>query len=119
MTQRLRKRQRLLTAADYRQVFKDTAVRAGRAELLMLARPGEQPFHRLGLAVAKKHVPHAVKRNLIKRIAREQFRRLSNSQAPLDIVILSRPGARDADRHQLARTMGRLFHRLGLERNES
>lgn len=119
MTQRLRRQQRLLTAADYRRVFQRSERRAGSDELLLLARSSDLPRHRLGLAVARKHAPRAVQRNLIKRLAREQFRHLAPTQPALDIVILSRPAARDANREQLARVIKRLFHRLGLERSET
>lgn len=115
MTHTLRRYQRLLTAGDYRQVFSDTERRAGRSELLMLARRNGLPQHRLGLAIAKKHVPRAVKRNLIKRLAREQFRRLENAHPALDVVILSRPAARDADRKRLSASIEGLLQRLGLQ----
>lgn len=106
---------RLLTAAQYRRVFQNTARRARREALMGLAVPNDLPHHRLGLAVAKKHVPTAVRRNLIKRLAREQFRHLKPGQSPLDIVILSRPAARSATREQLRQALEQLFTKLGLE----
>lgn len=110
-----RPRQRLLTAAQYREVFRNTALRSGQKELLVLGRPNQLTHHRLGLAIAKKHVPLAVKRNLIKRIAREQFRLLPPAQTALDIVILSRPAAKTATRKRLNIALGQIFSRLGLE----
>jgi ribonuclease P protein component len=98
----LRPHQRLLTAADYRKVFEKPDAKAGQRD-------------RLGLAIAKKHVPLAVNRNQIKRIAREQFRHLLSAQPTLDIVILTRPGARDATRASLRKALEQLFQRLGLE----
>jgi ribonuclease P protein component len=115
--QRLRPSQRLLTAEGYRQVFKHSTAKAGQGELLMLARQNVLSHHRLGLAVAKKHVPLAVNRNLIKRLAREQFRRLDQAQPTLDIVILTRPAARGATRSALNSALEKLFRRLGLEEN--
>lgn len=113
--QQLRREQRLLTAADYRQVFQHPSAKAGKDPLLMLARPNSLHRHRLGLAIAKKHVPTAVKRNLIKRLIRENFRQLKPAQPALDIVILSRPAARDADRVALNGVIAQLFEKLGLE----
>lgn len=113
--QRLRPHQRLLTAADYRRVFEQPDAKAGQRELLVLARHNTLSHHRLGLAIAKKHVPLAVNRNQIKRIAREQFRHLQSAQPALDIVILTRPGARDATRAGLRKALEQLFQRLGLE----
>jgi ribonuclease P protein component len=71
-----------------------------------------QPHHRLGLAVAKKHVAKAVRRNRIKRIARERFRQLPPSAVPLDIVFLTRPGAGELDNAALATDIDRQFRRL-------
>ena len=105
---------RLLSASDYRLVFQNTERKAGQKELLLLARRSTLTHHRLGLAIAKKHVPTAVKRNLIKRLARECFRRLDPSAPALDIVVLSRPGARAASRADLRGALATQFGRLGL-----
>lgn len=106
--------QRLLTAADYRQVFSKPDFKAGQSELLLLARHNDLPQHRLGLAVAKKHVPTAVKRNIIKRLAREHFRVLGPKAPSLDIVVLTRPGARDASKAKIKDALRKQFSRLGL-----
>ena len=111
----LRPHQRLLKAADYRRVFQQPDSRVGRKELLVLARENQLPHHRLGLAIAKKHVPHAVNRNLIKRIAREHFRHLVCAQPSLDIVILTRPAAAKANRAAIGEALHTIFQRLGLE----
>ncbi|WP_439106541.1 ribonuclease P protein component [Congregibacter sp.] len=111
--------QRLLTAADYRQVFKDPDHKAGQKELLLLARHNDLSQHRLGLAVAKKHVPTAVKRNIIKRLAREHFRVLTPKMPSLDIVVLTRPGARDASSAHIQEALNKQFARLGLTATSS
>jgi ribonuclease P protein component len=104
--------QRLLTAADYRRVFDAPDFKTGRREFLVLARCNQGPTHRLGLAIAKKHVPTAVRRNLIKRLARENFRHMQDSIPRLDIVLLTRPSARDADRDALRESLQQLFLRV-------
>lgn len=106
--------QRLLTAAEYRRVFNAPDQKAGQREILLLARRSDQPQHRLGLAIAKKHVPTAVKRNLIKRLAREHFRCLIQGYESLDVVVLTRPGARDAEHDIIREALGKQFARLGL-----
>jgi ribonuclease P protein component len=59
---------------------------------LMVA-PGELEWSRLGLVVSKK-VGAANRRNLVKRRLREWFRhRRSLFRAPLDLVVIARPGA--------------------------
>ena len=112
---RFRPQQRLRSAADYRSVFQQPDARVGRRELLVLARANALPHHRLGLAIAKKHIPLAVNRNRIKRVAREQFRHLAPAHPGLDIVILTRPGADGADKAAIKEALQRLFQRLGLE----
>lgn len=112
---RLKRQKRLLTAADYRQVFAQTTQKARQPELMALARENAGEAHRLGLAIAKKHVPTAVHRNLIKRLARERFRQLKDAQPTLDIVILSRPAARGSSRQRLNLALEQIFTRLGLE----
>ncbi|WP_414981989.1 ribonuclease P protein component [Congregibacter sp.] len=111
--------QRLLTAAEYSQVFKDPDHKAGQKELLLLARHNDLPQHRLGLAVAKKHVPTAVNRNIIKRLAREHFRVLEQKTPSLDIVILTRPGARNASSTHIKEALTKQFARLGLAASPS
>ena len=111
----LRPQQRLLSAADYRRVFQKPDARAGQSELLLLARENQLHHHRLGLAIAKKHVPLAVQRNAIKRVARERFRHLAPAHPALDIVILTRPAARSSNKAAIGDALQRLFRRLGLE----
>ncbi len=49
---------------------------------------GENP--RLGFALARKQVPSAVKRNVLKRLFRESFRKNQHRLPPRDIVIMVR-----------------------------
>lgn len=109
---RFRADQRLTTANDYQQVFKAPDHKAGQGEVLLLAKHNGRTRHRLGLAVAKKHIPTAVKRNALKRLARETFRHLDQHAPSLDIVVLSRPGAATAARRKLREALVRQFGRL-------
>ena len=106
------RRQRLITAADYRRVFQAPDHKAGQGELLLLARGNHLSRHRLGLAIAKKHIPPAVKRNLVKRLVREHFRHLPKVTAGLDIIVLSRPAARSAQREVLRHAIKAQFARI-------
>lgn len=112
MAARLRKRQRLRTAREFRAAFRGVRARAGQREFLLLAADGGAPWHRLGLAVAKKHAAKAVVRNRIKRVARECFRHLPVAREPLDIVFLTRPGAGEIDRRALAAAVSDQLERL-------
>jgi ribonuclease P protein component len=109
---KFRRNQRLLTAADYRRVFTVPEFKSGQRELLLLACRSDMPWNRLGLAVAKKHVPTAVGRNLIKRLIREHFRVLPETQPTLDIVVITRPGARSATSAHIHQALEQHFERL-------
>lgn len=103
---------RLLTAGDYRAVFDDVRFKAGQKEFVLLARPAATSHSRLGLAVARKHIRRAVNRNVVKRLAREVFRMLPQTEPPLDIVLLTRPAAAQTDRARLRAAMILQFQQL-------
>ena len=67
--------------------------RSSDALFLVLTRPNEAGHARLGLAVGIKAAGNAVKRNRIKRLARESFRHRQHDIPALDIVVNARPAA--------------------------
>jgi len=112
MSNRFGKERRLLCARDYREVFNGATCRGGQKEFLLLARDNTSGHHRLGLAVAKKHVKLATQRNRIKRLAREAFRQLPESRRGLDIIFLTRPGAASCAAGVYSRDLPRQLVRL-------
>lgn len=112
MCGRFGKDRRILRADDYREVFKGATFRRGQKEFLLLARHNDRSFHRLGLAVAKKHVRLATQRNRIKRGAREAFRQMCSDEPGLDIIFLTRPGASAADKRVFIRDLPRQLQQL-------
>lgn len=112
MSNHFGRHKRLLSASDYRVVFSGAAVRVGQNEFLLLARGNDHGHHRLGLAVAKKHVRLATTRNRIKRGAREAFRQLPDTQQGLDIIFLTRPGAAKTSKHVFTKDLPRQLQRL-------
>jgi len=100
--ERFPKTRRLLNARDYSRVFDNAQAKASHKHLLLLAAPNDRSAHRLGLVIAKKNVRLAVQRNRIKRIAREFFRTLPNSDAAMDVVLLTRPGIDQLDNAELS-----------------
>ncbi len=85
----LPKRVRLLKRADFSAIFANQR-RVHGPHFLILAKRNELTHSRFGLAVAKKHLRTAVKRNAVKRIARESFRALQQDLPNLDMVLLTK-----------------------------
>ena len=110
--ERFPKTRRLLNARDYSRVFDNAQAKASHKHLLLLAAPNDRPAHRLGLVIAKKNVRLAVQRNRIKRIAREFFRTLPDSDAAMDVVLLTRPGIDQLDNAELSSILQRQWRKL-------
>jgi ribonuclease P protein component len=96
MDERFTPGSRLADAAAFSRVFKK-AQRSRDKLFTVLYRDNEENEARLGLAIAKKHCHLATGRNRIKRVVRESFRRHRAELAGLDIVVLNRPEATQAD----------------------
>jgi ribonuclease P protein component len=106
------KAKRLLHAKDFSRVFDSPDARASHQHLLLLAKISDGPGHRLGLVIAKKNVRLAVQRNRIKRVAREVFRNLPNSQPPMDVVLLARRGMGQLDNAALSSILLQQWQKL-------
>jgi len=85
----LPKRVRLLKRADFSAIFADRQ-RVHSNHFLVLAKANDLSHPRFGLAVAKKHLRTAVKRNIVKRQARESFRALQQQLPNMDFVLLTK-----------------------------
>ncbi|MCB1689438.1 MAG: ribonuclease P protein component [Halioglobus sp.] len=109
---RFSKAKRLLNAKDYGRVFEDPDARASHQHLLLLAKINTGPGHRLGLVIAKKNVRLAVDRNRIKRIAREVFRNLPDSEPSIDVVLLARRGIGQLDNAELSSILRQQWQKL-------
>lgn len=103
---------RLLTAAQFKNVFDGASCKASGPAMLMLARHNGQPHARLGLVIAKKNVRRAVDRNKIKRIARESFRHYRADLDNLDIIVLARKGLGELDNAALHHLFTDMWRRL-------
>ena len=106
------KARRLLNASDYSRVFDGAEARASHRHFLLLARTNNGPGHRLGLVIAKKNVRLAVQRNRVKRIAREVFRQLPDSEPALDVILLARPGLDQLDNAELSTILQQQWQKL-------
>jgi len=83
---------RILSGGDYRRVFAKPKRISGQAFTVLACR-GVMTHARLGLAVSKKVDKRAVKRNQIKRLARETFRRSAIRHQGIDLVVIARSSA--------------------------
>ena len=69
-----KKNHRLLNSKNYKTVFNGVEYKQGGSYFTFLSRENQLSHSRLGIVVAKKHIPLAVNRNKIKRAIRESFR---------------------------------------------
>ena len=69
-----KKNHRLLNSKNYKTVFDGVEYNQGGGYFTFLSRENQLSRSRLGMVVAKKHIPLAVNRNKIKRAIRESFR---------------------------------------------
>lgn len=103
---RFSRRQRLTEPAEFRFVFAEP-IRASDRLVTVLARPSDHPQARLGLAVGRRKIARAVRRNVFKRVVRASFREHQDELAGLDIVVLPKPAAAVADRMALRSSIDR------------
>ena len=101
----------MLTPEHYKAVFQQ-AHRAGSPHLTILARNNDLSHPRLGLAVPKKQIKHAVDRNRFKRITRESFRLAQHTLPSKDFVVIAKKSANDLSNEELFTLLDKLWHRL-------
>ncbi|WP_150048692.1 MULTISPECIES: ribonuclease P protein component [Methylomonas] len=102
---------RLRTPADYKNVFTNP-VKSSDRYFTVLAVNNLLEHPRLGLAIAKKAIKKAVARNRIKRTVRESFRLQRQQIINIDIVVLARGEAANADPHILRKSLERHWLKL-------
>jgi ribonuclease P protein component len=100
---------RLVHKADFDRVFADNQ-RARTDFVLVMARPNQVGFPRLGMVIAKRVLTRAVDRNRVKRCTRESFRQVFSELPACDFVVrlIARPTPGDE-----ARDLSKSFKRAG------
>lgn len=111
MRRRFARAQRLLKPGDFRKVFGAASACRGQY-FTLLGLPNDLPWARLGLAVAKRRIAHAVRRNTVKRTVRESFRHHQHQLPGLDIVVVAKAGAAQAAPAQLRRALETQWRKL-------
>lgn len=102
---------RIVKPADFLRLRK-TGQRVGTPYFNVQASAGEATSARLGLAVSRRVSTDAVRRNRIKRIARESFRRVRSELPVLDILLIARESADAHDNATLRADLDALWRRL-------
>ncbi|MEM6999796.1 MAG: ribonuclease P protein component [Pseudomonadota bacterium] len=87
MAPTFRPEQRLLKADEFVAVLRRPQLNISRGPLRLRAIQNRMPGARLGLVVTKKGNPLAVRRNRLKRLMRETFRKRAYKLPPTDIVV--------------------------------
>ena len=100
----------------YRRVFENPKYKVSSGAFLLLATPGATQSSRLGVVVAKKNIRLAARRNRIKRLVREHFRRHPFDKA-IDLVVLAKSGADQVDSPGLWQELDKLWRALGQKVN--
>jgi ribonuclease P protein component len=100
---------RLVNKADFDRVFADNQ-RARTDYVMVMARPNQVGYPRLGMVIAKRLLARAVDRNRVKRCVRESFRAVFPELPACDFVVrlIAKPIPGDE-----ARDLSRTFKRAG------
>lgn len=102
---------RLVRAEDFRNVFAQP-IRFGDGLVTVLVRSNGLDGPRLGLAVGRRRIGGAVRRNRFKRIVRERFRVWRDRLGGYDIVVMPKPAAATADHKTLRNSIDRQWELL-------
>ncbi len=103
--------QRLLNGRQFDRVFRKNT-RSRDQFFIVLARPNQLPYARLGLAISRKAAGDAVPRNRLKRLIRESFRRLPEDYPGLDFVIMAKNGAASHANDTLLKSLDKHWARV-------
>ena len=87
--QGLSRRHRFAERGAYGPILKAGRKVRGRYAVLHVGK-SSAGFSRLGVALTRKMIPHAVERNRVRRLVRETFRRHVAKQLPVECVVTLR-----------------------------
>ncbi len=111
LSQSFPKHLRILSPRDFEHVFSKAEKFANR-HWVFIVRPSNNPYPRLGLAIAKKQLKKAVWRNRVKRLARESFRQHTQALNGYDIVVLARRNLNEVDNEVLTQSFLHLIRKV-------
>lgn len=107
-----KKEQRLLTPTAFRKVFDAPERKLHQSHIMAFIRTNELDKARIGMAITKRKVPTAVKRNLLKRLIRENFRTQYFNLKNKDIVFIVKNSIKDITNQELKKEINTIFKKL-------
>lgn len=102
---------RLLSPADYKQVFRN-AKRFSNNKITLYVTPNNKSHPRVGFVITKKKIKHSVDRNKLKRICRESFRLQQQTLPSVDIVVMPRTKLDQVDGKEIHNSLENLWVKL-------
>ncbi len=111
-----RKNNRLLVKKDFDFVFENPK-KTRDPNFTVLYRKNTKNYPRLGLIISKKNCRHANKRNRLKRIIRESFRRNISKLKGHDIVVLNKHTTYNKETHVLTESLMRHWIKISREKH--
>ncbi len=102
---------RLTSSKEFHRVL-ETGQRCGNRYFTVLFSPNQADSPRLGLAIARKATGNSVRRNRIKRLIREAFRRSSSRIFPVDVVVMAKPSVKEASVKDIRSSLDRIWQRI-------
>ena len=102
---------RLNRPAQFKKVF-GSACRSSDDYLLVIANKNNKGIPRLGMAISRKNIKSAIKRNQLKRIIRESFRANKTRLEKLDIVVKAHNDADGVNKNILTESLSRHWQHI-------
>lgn len=105
------RRYSLTSKAEFKHVF-DQPFKISKKHILILFKPSQKTYAKVGVIVGKRVSNSAVVRNKIKRIFRESFRHYHTQLAGWNIVIIAKPHCDTLSNVKLRKDIDDLWEKL-------